>query len=210
MVSINNASFLFQPFDLNLFAKKEIKEKYFNKDAFMTIEYTDKKDVRIKKNFVFELFWNETPKTCLNFAMLCEGLSENKNVTYKNSTFHRIIDDFMMQGGDFTKGNGTGGISIYGEKFDDENFKHKHSEAGLLSMANSGPNTNGSQFFITFKKTTWLDGKHVVFGKIRKEYVSDFLKSFDRGIYLKQTAEPLYTVVITDCGLVDKKITGLL
>lgn len=149
---------------------------------------------------VMELRADVAPKTAENFRALCTGEqgtgTSGKPLHFKGSSFHRIIPEFMCQGGDFTRGNGTGGESIYGAKFADENFTLKHTEPGLLSMANAGPNTNGSQFFLTTVATPWLDGKHVVFGKVVDGM--DVVTAMEQvGTRSGQTLEP---VVIADCG----------
>jgi peptidyl-prolyl isomerase G (cyclophilin G) len=185
---------------------KEDKPVDSGRRAYLEIEIDGENMGRI----ILKLFDKDCPLTVNNFIKLCTGelgLSKQtgKKLHYKGSIFHRVIKGFCMQGGDFTKANGTGGISVYGRPFRDENFKHPHDKKGLLSMANSGPNSNGSQFFITFSETPWLNGKHVVFGEVVEGYsICDKIEK------LKTNAadRPNSKVQIVKCGVVKPFIEG--
>ncbi|KAF9032422.1 cyclophilin-like domain-containing protein [Panaeolus papilionaceus] len=162
-------------------------------NVFFDIAINQKHTGRI----VFQLFDETVPKTSQNFRELCTG---QHGFGYAGSSFHRIIPRFMLQGGDFTCGNGTGGKSIWGPKFADENFVHKHIGPGLLSMANSGPNTNGSQFFITTVDTPWLDNRHVVFGKVVEGMnLVKVIESFG-----SESGTPKAQITITSSGVVEE------
>lgn len=145
----------------------------------------------------FGLYEKQTPKTVENFRCLCTGEKGDEALHFMGSPFHRIIPGFMLQGGDTTRGDGTGGQSIYGDKFADEDFGVKHARAGLLSMANSGPDSNGSQFFITVAPTPWLDGKHVVFGEVTAGM--DVVQAIER--LGNEDGQPSKQVTITACGM---------
>ena len=178
--------------DKKIKKKKKVKFDIPNEDLIFMDIGTDNK---YYGKIIIKLFSNIVPKTCDNFRTLC------KTKKYYNSPFHRIIKDFMIQGGDYTQGNGRGGASIYGTKFPDENFKLNHDKPYLLSMANSGPNTNGSQFFITTSDTHHLDGKHVVFGEIENGF--DVIDDLNL-LKTDSNDRPYENVKILNCGIYNK------
>ncbi|MFM8421899.1 MAG: peptidylprolyl isomerase [Verrucomicrobiota bacterium] len=163
-----------------------------SKKVFFDLEVDGKAAGRI----TFVLYNDDVPKTAENFRALCTG---EKGFGYKGSSFHRVITGFMAQGGDFTDHNGTGGKSIYGGMFPDENFNHSHTKPGLLSMANRGRNTNGSQFFVTFAACPWLDGKHVVFGEVDSDAASaSVLAALQKAS--TRDGRPSARLVVSHCG----------
>ncbi|CAD2103809.1 peptidyl-prolyl cis-trans isomerase, putative [Plasmodium vinckei] len=162
--------------------------------AYFDISINDKPIGRI----VFGLYGKVAPKTVENFVSICKGtVVDDKMLSYTNSIFHRIIPNFMAQGGDITNFDGTGGLSIYGNRFEDENFTLKHTKRGMLSMANAGRNTNGSQFFILFVPTPWLDGRHVVFGEV--------IEGIEKLVQIEavgtESGKPLSRVLVTQSGV---------
>ncbi|KXS19433.1 hypothetical protein M427DRAFT_95099 [Gonapodya prolifera JEL478] len=161
-----------------------------------------------KSKIIIELFNDEVPRTCENFRALCTGEKGRSRATgaplhYKNSRFHRIIKGFMIQGGDFTRGDGRGGESIYGGTMEDESLKRKHTKEGLLSMANRGPNTATSQFFITTRPTPHLDGKHVVFGQVVSGY--EVVEELEN-VSVDDKDKPIKEARIANCGELELKL----
>ncbi|EKX74326.1 cyclophilin, putative [Theileria equi strain WA] len=148
-----------------------------------------------------ELFADKVPKTCENFRKFCTGEFKHNAVPvgYKNTSFFKVINDYMVQGGDFVKGDGTGSLSIYGSSFDDENFSVKHSRCGIISMYNTGPNTNGCQFFFITKPCDWLDGKNVAFGVLVDDESQVVLQKM-QNVTVGEGFAPKIAMVVSECG----------
>lgn len=188
----------FYNFNRKVFGVSQNIINYRSDDNPKVFFSVDKNGTNIGK-MTFELYANHCPLTAENFRQICTGDNKGK-LSYKNNVFHRIISGFMAQGGDITRGNGTGGMSIYGRTFRDENLKLKHYKRGLLSMANAGPDTNGSQFFITFVECPWLDGNHCVFGELIEG--EDVLKKIEA--VGSRDGAPKADIKISDCGQLPK------
>ena len=183
--------------------KKGLKGPYVPSESCTKVFFDIKHGDEMMGRITMQLYSDMVPKTAENFRALCTGEKGNCKMSdaklwFKGCTFHRVIKDFMIQGGDFTSGDGRGGESIYGEKFADENFTLKHTEAGQLSMANAGPGTNGSQFFICSRATPHLDGKHVVFGRVLEGM--DIVRKIE-DVEKDSGDKPVVDVVIHDCGV---------
>nr|AJF15680.1 cyclophilin B [Pinctada imbricata] len=170
-------------------------------EAWFEVEIKDYEDGDdLKERFTIALFGKTCPMTVLNFRKIVEGYKKGKKLlSYKKSPIHRIVPDFIIQMGDITTGDGTGGESIFGQTFVDENHIISHKAAGYVSMANHGPDSNGSQFFITLNKARWLDGKHVAFGKVINGM--DLIRKIGEVPANKNTAVPKKSIKIIDCGL---------